>query len=351
LHEERTLFVAKPAGYESGTDRYPALYLLDGESHFRVVSGIVDFLAANDRMPKMLVVGVASGSIAQRIRDLTPPTQAETDNRFMPGNGGADKFFSFVESELIPFVEKAYRTRPYRMLCGHSLGGLFAIHTLMSKPQLFHAYVAMDPSLGWNNGGVVKQAEAFFAKTTALRADLFMTASNAGGKVPAGARRLASILDEKTPVGFRWNFEWMKQETHSSVPLRSIQDGLEKIFDQWYLTDPMELYDNGGIEAIHRHFRAGGERYVVERTTSPFTVSMVVAGLMWAGRLDESAQVLLHDLKAYPPPWNQCDALARKYAESGNNEQAIRFYRLSLERNPKNDWARRKLAETGEKLK
>ena len=114
LSEERTLFVAKPAGYEVGAERYPVLYLLDGETHFRFVSGVADFLAANDRIPEMLVVAGASGGFAKRRHDLTPPSAAEIDNRFTPGSGGADAFLSFVGDELIPFVEKKYRTRPYR---------------------------------------------------------------------------------------------------------------------------------------------------------------------------------------------------------------------------------------------
>jgi predicted alpha/beta superfamily hydrolase len=61
LGEDRQLFVAKPTGYEHGTERYPVLYLLDGDSHFRYASGVIDFLASADRMPEMIVVGIASG--------------------------------------------------------------------------------------------------------------------------------------------------------------------------------------------------------------------------------------------------------------------------------------------------
>lgn len=345
LNEERSLLISKPAGYEDGAGRYPVLYLLDGETQFRYTSGIVEFLAANDRIPKMLVVATASGSFAQRTRDLTPPSSSEIDNRFSPGNGGADRFLSFVAGELIPFVENTYRTRPYRVLAGHSYGGLFALHALTAKPKLFNAYIAIDPSLSWNNGAVVAQAESFFSKTKELPADLYFTAANAAGKLPGGVRRLAAILDEKAPAGFRWNFEWMKQETHASIPLRSMHQGLDTIFDGWHLTDPLELFDKGGIEAIHRHFREGGRRCGYDRTTSPFMVSLVVAGLMRMGRLEEASQVLLHDPKTYPPSWNQLDALARAYSDRGDVDRAIHYYTLSLKENPQNEWAKRKLRE------
>ena len=169
----------------------------------------------------MLVVAIASVSIARRTLDLTTPSSAAIDNRFAPGNGGADAFLSFIEGELIPFVDKTYRARPYRVLAGHSLGGLFAIHSLTTKPKLFDAYIAIDPSLHWNNGAVLAGAEAFFSKTKELQADLYLSASNAGGRLPNRVRGLAAILDQKAPSGFRWNFEWMKEEAMGRIPLRA----------------------------------------------------------------------------------------------------------------------------------
>jgi hypothetical protein len=351
LKETRSLLISKPAGYDNSTDRYPVLYLLDGETHFHYTSGIAAFLAQNDRIPKMLLIGIVSGGTARRTHDLTPPSAAEIDNRFSPGNGGADSFLSFIADEVIPFVDKTYRTRPYRMLVGHSFGGLFGIYALITKPKLFNAYIAAAPSLYWNNEAVVKQAESFLADTKSLQADLYMATSDDPGKVSSAVGRLNVALGKTAPAGFRWNFDWMKQENHLSVPLPSIYRGLETIYEEWRLSDPLGLYDKGGIEAIHRRFREAGKRFgYPERTTPPFTVSLVVYELMKAGRLEEASKVLLHDPGAYPPPWNQLDALARAYESRGNREQAIRYYLLSRKENPRNEFARKKLSEMGVKI-
>jgi hypothetical protein len=73
------------AGYDNGAERYPVLYLLDAETHFHYASAIEAYLSGIDSsMPKMLVVGIASGDQARRIRDLTPPSIAEMGNRFSP---------------------------------------------------------------------------------------------------------------------------------------------------------------------------------------------------------------------------------------------------------------------------
>jgi len=351
LKESRTLLIAKPAGYDTGTDRYPVLYLLDGELHFRYTAAIVDFLAANDRTPKVLVVGIASGDSRKRTHDLTPPSTAGIDNRFSPGNGGADAFLSFLTGELIPYVDQTYRTRPYRLLAGHSFGGLFGIYALITQPKLFNGYIAADPSLYWNNQAVVAKAESFFAHTTPLQVDFYMTATDASGRVPNEVARLNAALTRSAPVGFRWKFDWMPQENHMSIPLPSIYRGLETVFEEWRLPDPVALFDRGGIEAIHRRFQEAGKRFgYPERTTPPFTVSLVVAALMSAGRLEEASKVLLHDITTYAPPWNQLEALARAYEKRGDTGEAVRYYRLSLKQNPSDEFARKKLTELGIKV-
>lgn len=353
LKEPRSLLISKPSAYDSGTERYPVLYLLDAETHFLYASGIVNFLAEKDRIPAMLVVGIPSGDMARRIHDLTPPSTDEMDNRFAPGNGGANAFLAFIADEVIPYVEKTYCTRPYRLLVGHSLGGLFAIYTLSTRPRLFNGYIVADPSLYWNNDAVVTQAQSLFSKTKELEIDMYVTVSGDSEEVPEAVRSFNSLLSEKSPAGVRWNFEWMKQENHLSIPLPGILRGLQTIFEEWHLPDSsalLSLYDKGGIQAIHRRFQDAGERFgYPERKTPPFAVSLVVATLLDAGRLEDAAKVLLDDVAAYPPPWNQLDALARAYEGRGNTEQATRYYLMSLRANPQNEFARKKLVERGVK--
>ena len=279
LNEPRPLMIAKPARYDEEADAYPVLYLLDGDTHFHHTSGIVSFLAETKRAPEMLVVAVPN---TNRNRDLTPPTQAELDLRFAPIHGGAEVFLRFFSDELIPFVERSYRTRPYRILVGHSFGGLFAINALTKRPNLFNAYIAIDPSLHWNDQKLVAQADAFFQETTELEADLYITAAWGGGKVLGGVRKLAGVLEEKAPAGFRWNVRYMPEEDHISIPHRATYLALDTIFAGWHLANPVELYDKGGLAAVHRHFEEGGKRFGYERKTSAFE------GIADRARLDAS---------------------------------------------------------------
>lgn len=346
LKQSRSVIIHKPSSYEEGTERYPVLYLLDGQDFLKFTTDITNYLAENDRAPEMIIVAIDSGDFTQRTHDLTPPTQSEIDKRFHPSAGGADSFRGFISDELMPYIQQHYRARPYKILVGHSLGGLFGVDTLIKKPELFHAYLLLDPTLSWNNEGEV--TPTFLEKTQHLQTDMFLAAANRYGSPAPDIQHFVAMLQKRTPdAEFRWHYAWMKEESHGSIPLIGIYSGLLSIFDQWQMVNPLEVYEQGGMDAVHKFYRDGNKRYGFDRVPSPFTISLVVAGLIKAGRLDDAATVLLHDPNNYPPPWNQLDALARNYAERGDREKAIRYYQLSLKENPSNEAAKQKLNNMG----
>ncbi|MCJ7756414.1 MAG: alpha/beta hydrolase-fold protein, partial [Thermoanaerobaculales bacterium] len=115
MGEERTILISTPPGYGLGTERYPVLYMTDGDQHITHTRGTVDFLASNGLIPQLIIVGVAN---TDRTRDLTP-TRVETrevNGRVMqnPTSGGAGKFLDFFKSELFPYIDDHYRTLPMR---------------------------------------------------------------------------------------------------------------------------------------------------------------------------------------------------------------------------------------------
>ncbi len=184
LGKDRTLLVHTPESYERGKDTYPVLYLLDGDSNFLHTTGITTFQSNNLKGPEMIVVGVANTGNS-RDRDLTPTA---LPNR--PRSGGAARFLSFLKDEVRPLIEGRYRTAPYRILVGHSLGGLFAVHTLTSAPDSFNAYVAISPSLWWDEQRTLRQAEALFAAQEGLQSFLYFTMGNEREEMLGAAQSL-----------------------------------------------------------------------------------------------------------------------------------------------------------------
>jgi predicted alpha/beta superfamily hydrolase len=221
LGEERTILVRVPPGYETNKQRYPVLYMTDGNAHIGHTSSTVEFLAQNGRMSELIVVGITN---TDRTRDLSPThvtTTVAGGNSALqfPTSGGADKFLKFIETELIPEIEKRYRVHPYRILAGHSLGGLFTIHAMVSRPELFNSYVAVSPALQWDNQVAVKRAEDFFKARKEWQATLFMSLGHEPGPIEDGFHQMKKTRRKALNGKFS---SWMMRITDRSFCVATI---------------------------------------------------------------------------------------------------------------------------------
>lgn len=154
LGEERTVWIHVPDDGRRSRKKYPVLYLMDGDLHFKSVVGLMHQLSSvngNHVCPKMIVVAILN---TNRYRDLTPTKYIVKDSSdtSAPETGNGEAFTRFIGEELIPFVDKTYPTTTERTLVGHSLGGLMVINTLARHGELFDKYISIDPSLWWNDG-------------------------------------------------------------------------------------------------------------------------------------------------------------------------------------------------------
>ena len=214
LGEDRPILVRTPAGYETNNQSYPVLYMTDGDAHMGHTASTIEFLARNGRISETIIVAIPN---TDRTRDLSPTkpdTKGATGAPQFPTAGGADNFLKFIETELIPDIEKRYRVRPYRSLAGHSLGGLFAIHALLSRPDLFQSYVAVSPALQWDNQVTVKRAEEFFKNRKELNATLFVTLGDEPGGIEDGFHQFKQVLAKNQVKGFEWDAQQWSDEDH-----------------------------------------------------------------------------------------------------------------------------------------
>src|SRR4030042_1377592 len=174
LAETRDVWVALPAGYENGQERYPVLIQLGDLSHLRYSVPVVDVPAGNDHIPAMIVVALPDPTPRHHYRDTTP-----TAVDYLPGSGGAPRFLRFLNEELIPHLEANYRTQPYRVLCGHGLSALFAVYTLLESPGSFGGVLTDGASLTYNGSAILKLAEAKLADPRG-RGSVYLGGGNGG---------------------------------------------------------------------------------------------------------------------------------------------------------------------------
>ena len=195
LAENRTLNIYLPEGYQQNdTIRYPVIYLLDGsaDEDFIHISGLVQFANFSwvNMLPKSIVVGIAT---IDRRRDFTFPTTVARDKKDFPTTGSSEKFISFIEKELQPFIEKNYKTTVSKMLIGQSLGGLLATEILYKKPQLFSQYMIVSPSLWWDNESLLTASLPDFKKPISI----YIAVGNEEKVMVNDAKKLNEILTKK----------------------------------------------------------------------------------------------------------------------------------------------------------
>src|SRR5271167_241010 len=339
LKETRSYVIHTPPAYQRGKDAYPVLVLQDAEPYFALTTAAVDLLSGSGRIPPMIVVGIIA---TDRTRDLTPsiPTTGFGGAPWTGPAGGADKFLSFIADELLPTIDHNYRTRPYRVLVGHSLGGLFAVYALMNHPEVFKGYIAISPSLWWDNQALVKASQPFFAAHRDLRADLYMAMGDEGQEMLGGAWKLSAVLEESKLADLRWQFKRSPEEDHGTIAYLGTYEGLEAIFKGYRVADPVALFEQGGLAAFDRHYAQVSKRmgYTIEVPMETF------AGMVWElssrGRFAEAEEIGKKMLERDPKNTNTLSMLAEVAGMQKDDARAIRYLKQVVQLDPGNARAR-----------
>jgi predicted alpha/beta superfamily hydrolase len=216
LNETRRINVYLPPGYVEAADkRFPVLYMPDGglAEDFLHIAGLVQVSVGNSTMRPFVLVGIEN---TERRRDLTGPTQNEEDRKIAPRVGGSAAFRKFLRDELMPDVKARYRTTDQSAIVGESLAGLFVIETFLLEPDLFDTYIAIDPSLWWNDGALVKSAPERLRGQP--KANKWLWFASSGEERGDGTERLHAALQAANgPSGLLWRFERFPEEKHSTI--------------------------------------------------------------------------------------------------------------------------------------
>lgn len=327
LGEDRAILVRTPAGYDTNKQGYPVLYMTDGDAHMGHTSSTIEFLARNGRMSELIVVGIPN---TDRTRDLSPTKPKQTGATGAPQAptaGGADNFLKFIETELIPTIEKNYRVRPYRILAGHSLGGLFAVHAMVARPGLFNSYVAVSPALQWDNQVVIKRAEDFFKTNKELNATFFMTLGNEPGEIEDGFHQFKQLLTKSQVKGLEWDAQEMSDEDHGSVVLRSHYAGMRKVYDGWQMPrDPNNGIIAGGMKTAEEHYKKLSDKFRFSIPVPEALINQIGYQHLFGDQNDEAIAVFKTNVERYPDSANVYDSLAEAYERTGRIDLAAPLY-------------------------
>jgi len=340
LNEDRQILVHLPQDYEYSDNKFPVLYVLDGEFFFYQAIGAVQFLSEcsyiyNNPIPKMIVVAIIN---VDRNRDYTPTyAPNQLGSLYYPTSGKADRFLEFIEKELIPEIDIRYRTQPFRTLAGWSFGGLFTVHTFIKTPGLFSAYLAISPSLWWENDLYVSKFDSIFAKYKFISKKLTITCGILeGGSMGRSVRDgFIPILKKKLPNNYQFNFIEIPDEGHSFVPYKALYDGLASVFSDYPM--PFEKV-NEGYESIEKYFSELSKKYDYEIKISEWAYMNLINDLNGKGKHKEAMDIAnLYHIDYPQSTWSilligRTFEYMKSYEKAKENyEQAIKLEKLKPE--------------------
>jgi predicted alpha/beta superfamily hydrolase len=229
LAEVRTINVWTPPGYAQSTVAYPVMYMPDGgiKEDFPHIANTMSDLIQKGSIPPMILVGIEN---TQRRRDLTGPTDVKKDKKIAPVVGGSEKFRAFISEELFPEINKRYRTTDEKGIIGESAAGLFIVETFFLKPEMFDYYIAMDPSLWWNNHELVRHAKDYLAKMPTTEKRFWFAGSDEKG-ISKHTKELAAILESEKQAQIIWKYSPEPNEQHSTIYRATKEKALIWIFN------------------------------------------------------------------------------------------------------------------------
>lgn len=223
LNENRPLIVSLPIDYEVSNKTYPVLFLLDGSETNLIDARLVTY---NLRM-EMIIVAISN---TNRDRDMMPISRPSYEVE----NPKAENFISFLEAELLPYIDKKYRTNGQKTIRGRSLSGLFVMYAFISKPKLFDNYIG-------NCAGWFADMNEYF---NTLADNTFQNKSDFQEKKLFVANSLADPLDPnkeihrsmvyfseriQSEISEQVEFKYVTYENAGHVPYSSFYDGMKYI--------------------------------------------------------------------------------------------------------------------------
>ena len=319
LSEERSILVRVPAGYATSGKKYPVIYMLDAHPpQNAMMVGILEQQVWGGMMPEMIVVGIQN---TNRSRDLTPTDDGQSNGREV---GGGGKFLEFIELEVIPLVEKTYRTEPFRIFAGHSLGGLFAVYAFVARPDLFNAYIAASPVLHWDKNYVIKRAEELFKEKRGWNKRMFIALGDEPEYL-GGFQSFQDLLKRSKPKDLEYEFQQYKDENHGSVVLRAYYWGLRKVFDGW--NPPASA---GSVPELENHYKKLSKRFGYDIFIPEELLNRTGYQLLNDGKTAEAIELFRKNVENYPNSANVYDSLGEAFEKNGQIKQARDNYEKAL---------------------
>ncbi|SCX87539.1 hypothetical protein SAMN05192588_0043 [Nonlabens sp. Hel1_33_55] len=358
LNENREIYIELPDGFQNnGSQQYPVVYILDGEVLLPTVKNVQSFYSGGFT-PEMILVGISNAE--NRVRDLTTSTINEKYGMpFNEENGKAEAFLQFMEKELIPFIENKYPVTQFRTLIGHSYGGLFTIYSLIHHPELFSNYLAIDPSLDWDDQKLLEESNTKLATQDYKGKSLFMSLNGQLSMLdpemtlenvvkdstdftvfPRSNIAFADMVREHSANELDFDWKFYPRDLHGTIAFPSIMDGMIATFD-WYQMENTDKFNSPEtsneelFEIVKYRAQKLEDRFGYQVAPYPEELLTILGDMsLDMEQFEKSKMFLDFSLEYYPESSSPYHFMSKYYESTGDFEKALEFATKAYELNP-----------------
>lgn len=240
LNENRKVFIRLPRNYDANKT-YPLIIRSDGNFNLKRWNESLIRLSQENKATDSILVSIPNLFWTEtRNRDLVPPyaRQDVTIEARSPEDnspdifGRADRFLSFIERDLLPFIEANYKINDNRILSGYSAGGSFVLYTMVTKPRLFTGYFAFSPAAWYDDSVVVEQFSQTIVNIKGSPTFFYLSLGDEENEIITGSfKGLLQVLESDAPANLFWQYSYGENADHGENPYVSVPEALTKYYE------------------------------------------------------------------------------------------------------------------------
>lgn len=312
LGNKRTFYVRLPKNYSQSNQEYPVLYSTDGDRKMlRIASVVHDLSTSAKRIPPMIVVGVANDGTRRENLSLLP---------------SSTQFLKFITDELKPYIKNKYRTNGENLLVGSSAGGQFTVRALLEAPDEFDTYIAISPSLYYNDYHLVKKAKKLALSNKQLEKSLYISLGNEG--MVMGVDEFAFNLAKHPISKLKWSFNKAEAESHGSIAMKQTYNALQHYYKDWapiHYKNITDFEENGGLFALKNKYHNSATAVI------PLSELNKIADLyFYANHYQEGITLALLNIENHPESSIARYYLGSYYEDLKDFSNALIYYKKGL---------------------
>lgn len=314
LKEERKLLIYVPEEYKKSTDKFPVIYILNGETHYKHATISVEKIQTSGWMPASIVVAITDNK-GTTTRDF----RNESDN-----------FLRFINEEVDTFIAKKFRVNGFKTLYGHYISGKFVLDTFLKDPNQFDIYISANASF---REETIKQFDRFLDKEQTLDQSLYFsmgTVLDNGSYNVEPAKKLAELLKKKAPKSLQWKYQYLPLHgAHSSANV-TLYDALSETFTDYqgpFIYTHKEYVDGNRMKGVEEYFRKRAKKYHISDKVTLGSLMGVGFMLLDGGNPEEAVKMLLENINSrFPESVQLYRVLGRAYQKMGDKDKSVKAY-------------------------